>query len=115
MKVVLKILFLVALVILTGIFSINDAFAQVSPNGFIIKNDATGGNCTSIGTWDDVTNTCTLNIDIIIPTDGVGLYIYSQSGITIDGSGHSITGPGTSGIDNDGIRISGQSSNISYF
>ena len=49
-------------------------------------------------------------------SDGIGIYIPSISysgvadvGIILDGDGHTITGTGTSGIDHDGVRISGQS------
>lgn len=56
-----------------------------------IRNDTTGGNCTSIGIWNNATKTCTLTTDVFetIQIDG--------SGVTLDGNGHKVDPPlGTS-------------------
>lgn len=71
----------------------------VAPNAqaasmYIIQNDATGGDCPLIGTWDDVSDTCTLTTDIavVIPGD-IGVEIV-DSGVTLNGNSHKITGLG---------------------
>jgi uncharacterized protein (UPF0333 family) len=58
----LKILFLFALVVLVGVISTNDAFA------YTISNDSTGGDCSTIGTWNSATKTCTLTSNL---TEGI--------------------------------------------
>jgi len=57
-------------------FSVNDVFAEKT-----ISDDATGGDCSSIGTWDAGTKTCTLSGDL-----SEGIVIGSNS-ITLDGNG----------------------------
>jgi len=58
---------------------------------FTISDNATGGACISIGTWDSATKTCTLTGDL--PTgDNI---VIGSSGITLDGAGHSLTGTGS--------------------
>ena len=80
-----KILFLFALVILAGVFSINDAFAFKT-----ISNDSTGGDCSTIGTWNSATKTCTLTSDFTSDTsDGIKI---ASNGITLDGNSHTIAG-----------------------
>jgi hypothetical protein len=54
----------------------------------IISDDITGGECTSIGTWNITTKTCTLNTDLPI---GNTITIYN-SGITLNGNGHTMSG-----------------------
>ncbi|CAG1004976.1 hypothetical protein METP3_03668 [Methanosarcinales archaeon] len=59
-----------------------------------IRDDATGGNCTLVGTWDNSTKTCTLttNLAETIQID--------NDGITLNGNGHTITGRGMgNGVD----------------
>ncbi|MDL5503461.1 MAG: NosD domain-containing protein, partial [Candidatus Methanoperedens sp.] len=53
------------------------------------RDDATGGDCTLIGTWDNSIKTCTLTTDIdkTIQID--------NNGITLNGNGHTIAGNGT--------------------
>lgn len=61
---------------------------------YILEDDATGGDCTLIGAWNDATNTCTLNTDIAVLFAGdTGIEIV-DSGLTLDGNDHKITGPG---------------------
>ena len=58
-----------------------------------IRDDATGGDCTSIGTWDSGTKTCLLTTNIL------ETIVLDAHGITLDGGGHSITrGSGSYGV-----------------
>jgi len=68
-------------------------FIQTQKSTKFIKDDATGGDCNSIGAWDITEKTCTLNVDLneTIQID--------NNGITLDGNGHEISGGNTgSGI-----------------
>jgi parallel beta-helix repeat protein len=56
-----------------------------------IRNDATGGDCTSIGAWNAATKTCMLTTDL-----GETIQIDSD-GITLNGNGHTIMGSNTGG------------------
>jgi len=50
----------------------------------ILRDNTTGGDCTSIGIWSEISKTCTL-------TGGVYETIeIADSGITLDGAGHTI-------------------------
>jgi len=73
-------------------------FIQPRASTKFIKDDATGGDCYLIGTWDTVAKTCTLTTDfnetIQIDSDGV----------TLDGNGRIIIGTGTG----SGIFLSGR-------
>ncbi len=65
-----------------------------------IVDDATGGECTLIGTWSVPTKTCVMTTDLT--TDTVSI---DSNGITFDGdsvSPHSITGAGLGGT--SGVR-----------
>ena len=66
-----------------------------------LAGDATGGDCSSIGTWDGQTKTCTLTQDlsqeIIIDSDKV----------ILDGNGRTITGPDNN--TGNGVDLSGRS------
>jgi len=61
-------------------------FIQTRKSTKFIKDDPIGGDCTSIGDWDVSSKTCTLNIDInqTIQID--------NDNVTLDGSGHTLTG-----------------------
>lgn len=63
----------------------------------IISDDATGGNCTAIGTWDNATKTCIVTSDLLLPV------VILSDGITLDGNGHFMRGPGYG----NGIEIKG--------
>ena len=54
-----------------------------------IYDDATGGDCTSIGTWDWPSRTCTLTTDLLFADNGLEI---AGDGITLDGNGHTLTG-----------------------
>ncbi|MDD2657769.1 MAG: NosD domain-containing protein [Candidatus Pacebacteria bacterium] len=73
-------------------------FIQTKKSTKFILDDATGGDCASIGTWDSVTLTCTLSTDL-----SETLEIDSDS-ITLDGAGHSISGSHTG----NGVYLDGR-------
>ncbi len=74
-------------------------FIQPRPSTKFIKDNATGGDCKSIGTWNAATKTCTLTINV-----GETIQIDSD-GIILNGNGHTITGSNTG----NGIYLSGRS------
>ncbi len=53
-----------------------------------ISATSTGGDCISIGTWNNPTKTCTLTKDVFETIQ------INSSGITLDGNGHMISGTG---------------------
>lgn len=69
--------------ILAGVISINDVYAFKT-----ISSDSTGGDCSSIGTWNSATKTCTLSNNL---TEGI---VIGSNGITLDGNGYTINGNG---------------------
>jgi parallel beta-helix repeat protein len=72
---------------------LGSAYAQITPpTTKIITDDATGGDCTSIGSWNSTTKTCRLTTDLSNTTIKI-----DSDGITLNGDGHRITGPGESG------------------
>jgi parallel beta-helix repeat protein len=72
---------------------LDSAYAQ-APQKKIIKDDATGGDCISIGSWNRITETCTLTTDL--PDTSIQI---DSDRITLDGNGHTITGnEGIAGI-----------------
>lgn len=80
-----------------------------------IRDNATGGDCASIASWNNLTKTCTLTADL--PSTNLTI---SNNGITVDGAGHSLTGTGSSsGV--RGVDLAGRSNvtiknlNISAF
>lgn len=62
---------------------------QTEKSTKFIRDDATGGDCTSIGNWDSATRTCTLTTDL---TETIQI---DSDHITLDGNGHTITGTHT--------------------
>ena len=64
-------------------------FIQPRASTKFIKDDATGGDCSSIGNWDIAAKTCVLTVDVneTIQID--------DGGITLDGDGYTITGNST--------------------
>ena len=71
----------VLVVFLVGII-VPNAFAEL-----IITDDATGGGCTTYGTWDSASKTCTLTSDVSEPIT------IDSDGITLDGNNHTVTMP----------------------
>ena len=90
---------IVVITMILGISSIENVFAAT----YTITDDSVGGACTSIGTWDDPTKTCTLVVD---PPVGDKITI-NGNGITLDGSGLELRGP-----DNVGVSISGSGNTV---
>jgi len=64
-------------------------FIQPRMSTKFIKDDATGGDCVSIGAWNANTKTCTLTTDL---TESIQI---DNDAITLDGNGHSTTGTNT--------------------
>ena len=78
------------LIILSMVFGISFIVQQVeakSDTKFILDN-ATGGDCILIGSWDSITKTCVLTNDL---TGAIQIY---GNGLTLDGAGHTIKGIG---------------------
>lgn len=63
--------------------------ADTLPSTIFILDDATGGNCTLIGTWDNSTKTCTLTMDL---TSNIQI---DSNNITLEGNRHTLTGNNT--------------------
>ncbi|MEK6651433.1 MAG: DUF1565 domain-containing protein, partial [Nitrospirota bacterium] len=84
-KIIMSFLFVVLFLGMTGI-----------AKAYSIKDDATGGDCTSIGIWDWATKTCTLTQDVYsTPKEDAlwtGTINIDSDYITLDGNGHTITG-----------------------
>jgi parallel beta-helix repeat protein len=59
------------------------------PGTIFILGNATGGNCTLIGTWDNSTKTCTLTMDL---TSNIQI---DSNNITLEGNRHTLTGNNT--------------------
>ena len=51
-----------------------------------ISDDSSGGGCTSVGTWNSTTKTCTLTIDL---NEAIAIY---GPGVTLNGNGHTVSG-----------------------
>jgi len=68
-----------------------------SPSTYFIEDNATGGDCKDIGSWNTSTKTCTLNKDT---TKSIEI---KDNGITLDGDNHTVQGPDS----NIGIYING--------
>jgi len=73
-------------------------FIQLRKSTKFIKDDSTGGDCTSIGIWDSITKTCTLTQDVVETIQ------IDANNITMDGAGFLITGSGTG----NGVFVTGR-------
>ncbi|MBT4327417.1 MAG: hypothetical protein HOD60_11040, partial [Candidatus Nitrosopelagicus sp.] len=71
----MKLFFLLLLLVVTSGFVFADAFA------YTISDDPTGGDCSTIGTWDSGSKTCSITSDI------TSQLIVNSNGITLDGGG----------------------------
>lgn len=76
------------------VLSVFLAIFPVVSFAFTITDDASGGDCSSIGTWDVSTKTCTLTSDLSEIVEII------SDNITLDGNGHSVstTSPSGAGI-----------------
>ncbi|MHB8791962.1 MAG: NosD domain-containing protein [Thermoleophilia bacterium] len=83
-------------VLICFLFAAFEAHADPPPQppraAWAIRDDANGGDCAAIGTWDSGSRTCTLTQDLT--TDSSGIEI-CDSGITLDGAGKTLTSTGT--------------------
>ena len=61
-------------------------FIQPRKSTKFIADNATGGDCATIGTWDVPTKTCTLTQDVFETIQ------IDSNGVTLDGNGYTITG-----------------------
>ena len=85
---------------------------ETAPGTWYIKDDATGGHCRYIGTWDSATKTCTLTTDVL----GCLKWHYSvacmtivinSNDITLDGNEHTIIGrTNANGVSTYGVYVS---------
>jgi len=64
------------------------AFIQTQASTKFVKDDTTGGDCSSIGIWDLLTKTCTLTTNVYETIQ------IDSNGITLDGNGYTIIGTG---------------------
>ncbi len=64
----------------------HSVFIQTIKSTKIISPTSTGGSCSSIGTWNNATKTCTLTQDVFETIQING------DGITLDGAGHTVQG-----------------------
>ena len=86
------------------IYTISESTPPTPPSddgAWHIQDNATGGDCTSIGTWNVSAKTCTLSRDL---TQGM---IIDSNGVTLDGNGRTIAGTGGSGA-GVGVYLSGR-------
>jgi hypothetical protein len=61
--------------------------------------NSAGGDCAAIGTWNATTTTCTLAGNVI------GSIEIMSDGVTLDGNGHVLIGPGINGSPPYGVYI----------
>jgi parallel beta-helix repeat protein len=86
-----------------GLFVLAALVAAASPSfAQNIRDDATGGDCATIGTWVAETKTCLLGQHLVVPSTITIL----DDNITLDGNGFSLYGPISFGT---GITVSGRS------
>ncbi|MDO8514860.1 MAG: hypothetical protein Q7S50_04950 [bacterium] len=77
--------FLLSALFITTLLAV-PAYAQATE--WHIQDNATGGDCASIGTWDAPAKTCTLTQDL---NQGI---IIDNDNVTLDGSGRMVIGSG---------------------
>lgn len=61
-------------------------FIQPQPSTKYLKDNSTGGDCTTFGSWNPMTKTCTMTTDL---TETIQV---DNNYIVLDGNGHSLTG-----------------------
>jgi len=65
-----------------GLYALPDAFAELT-----ITDDATGGDCSTVGTWDAGTRTCTFTSDV---SESIVIMV---NNLTLNGNGHTLDSP----------------------
>jgi len=91
-------LVLLVLCLVFGLVGVQSVGAQTPGTKRIIDN-ATGGDCTSIGTWNTAIKTC------ILTTDFSSTIQIDSNGITLDGNGKTLTGSNKTG---NGVYLNGK-------
>ncbi|MCK4911260.1 MAG: right-handed parallel beta-helix repeat-containing protein [Thermodesulfovibrionales bacterium] len=72
---------------------------------YVIADDATGGDCYLVGTWDQATGTCTLAQDVSVAS-GYAFNIASDN-VTLDGNSHLVQGTGGVYVNNrQNVKVS---------
>ena len=84
--------FLILSIILLIPLALGNAYA------YTITDDSTGGDCSTIGTWDSGSKTCTLSGDI---DEGI---VIGSNNIILDGDNHIVFGPGGN-FENYGVLV----------
>lgn len=77
---------MLAVTLLCLFFMLPAASAGAASGTKSIRDNSTGGDCTSIGTWNNSAKTCTLT------SDYAGTIGILNDGITLDGGGHTLSG-----------------------
>jgi parallel beta-helix repeat protein len=72
------------------------------PSTLFMSDNATGGDCATVGTWDPATRTCTLTADV-----NQTIQIDSDS-IVLDGNGHALSGSGGTWGGSFGVYLYGR-------
>lgn len=72
----------------TRTFIVDTSAPEITPARYI-RDNATGGDCATIGVWDQYSKTCTLTKDLTFAGNGIEIL---SNGVTLDGAGHTITG-----------------------
>ena len=67
-----------------GLPNLRHVLIQDERSTLFLRDDATGGDCTSVGTWDALTKTCTLTQTVTETTQ------VDADGVTLDCAGHII-------------------------
>ncbi len=79
---------------LTLLFCLLFAASAQAASMYVLRDDATGGDCTAIGSWDNASKTCTMTTDVSVLVAGdTGIEIVDDN-LRLDGAGHQITGLG---------------------
>jgi len=95
-------LFVILLGAITVLIPTQTVYAGVPPSVFTILDDSDGGDCETgdIGTWNDITKTCRLTVDL---DEGESIVI-GDDDITLNCADHLLNGAGFGG---NGISILG--------
>jgi parallel beta-helix repeat protein len=84
----------IMILLILGLSQLSSGEVKADPGILSIRNDATGGDCTTVGVWDGITKTCTLTTDV------AGTIQIDSDNITLDGNGHTVTaGKSTGGLE----------------
>jgi len=77
-----------SIIVLAAIFFSLASAGTAQAATYSIRDDATGGDCASMGTWNAAAKTCTLTANLSADY-GIGI---ESEGITLDGSGYILSG-----------------------